>query len=99
MWKSAKSLLAAVLLAALTTPFPASAAWREATPSGFIMLAASYVPMDEAISKARKRANGRVLSTRLKERDGRQVYVVKILLPGGKVKRVVVDAVSGRVIR
>jgi len=87
------------MLAAIASPaLSATNAWRGQPATGFVHVA-DYVPMDKVISRARKRSKGRVLSTKLKMRDGREVYIVKILMPGGKVKRVVVDAISGRVIR
>ena len=93
-----KSLLLSFTLTTMTIASPAMAHWRDAPRAGYVRIV-QYVPMDQVISKARKRSKGRVLSTRLKMRDGREVYVVKILMPGGKVKRVVVDAISGKVIR
>lgn len=55
--------------------------------------------LDEAVSEARDRYNGRVLSAETDRRGGRESYNIRILTDEGRVKRLQVDPESGRVER
>jgi uncharacterized membrane protein YkoI len=52
--------------------------------------------LDEAVSEARDRYPGRVLSAETDRRDGRESYSIRILTDDGRVKRLQVDPESGR---
>jgi len=52
--------------------------------------------LDEAVSEARDRFRGRVLSAETDRRGGRESYNIRILTDDGKVKRLQVDPESGR---
>jgi uncharacterized membrane protein YkoI len=52
--------------------------------------------LDSAVSNARKRTGGRVVSAETKNLDGREVHYIRILSDDGKVKRLRVDARTGR---
>lgn len=52
--------------------------------------------LDEAVSDARDRYNGRVLSAETRNRGGRESHNIRILTNDGKVKRLQIDAESGR---
>lgn len=52
--------------------------------------------LDEAVSEARDRYPGRVLSAETDRRDGRESYNIRILTNDGRVKRLQVDPESGR---
>jgi len=97
MLKSVKLLFAILPLAAFAQPACADwpdAAWA-APSTGFLQLA--DISADTAAARASGKTRGRVLSTRRKARKGHDVYVVRILTPGGRVKRIVIDAKSGKV--
>lgn len=49
----------------------------------------------EAAAMVAQRTGGKVLKVTLEERDGREVYRVKVLLPEGRIKTVFVDKDSG----
>jgi uncharacterized membrane protein YkoI len=49
----------------------------------------------KAAAAARAATGGKVLSVHAARDDGRAVYRVKLLLPGGRVRTVTVDADSG----
>lgn len=51
--------------------------------------------LEQAISDARDRYPGRVLSAETQRRDGRESYKIRILTKDGRVKRLNVDAESG----
>lgn len=55
--------------------------------------------LDEAVSEARDRYPGRVLSAETDRRGGRESYNIRILTDDGRVKRLQVDPESGRVER
>ena len=52
--------------------------------------------LDEAVSDARDRYNGRVLSAETHRRNGRESHRIRILTNDGRVKRLTIDAESGR---
>lgn len=55
--------------------------------------------LDEAVSEARDRYPGRVLSAETDRRGGRESYNIRILTNDGRVKRLQIDPESGRVER
>lgn len=59
--------------------------------SGKLLLAQSNgISQDEAAAKVREATGGRVLDVRTETQDGVAVYVVKVLLPDGRVRLVTV---------
>ena len=52
--------------------------------------------LDGTVSRLRERTGGRVLSAETRQLDGRPTHFVRILTPDGKVRRIRVDARSGR---
>jgi len=52
--------------------------------------------LNEAVSQARKRHNGKVLSAETVRVDGRKVHRIKILTQDGRVKRTKIDAGNGK---
>jgi len=55
--------------------------------------------LEDAVSEARGRYPGRVLSAETDRRGGRESYKIRILTRDGQVKRLRVDPESGRVQR
>jgi hypothetical protein len=53
------------------------------------------VSMDEAVEMAQRRFNARVVRAEVVERDGRRVYVLRLLSDDGRVFNVRVDAATG----
>lgn len=51
--------------------------------------------LDRAVSRAREKTGGRVLSAETREIDGRPTYFVRILTADGKVRRLRTDAATG----
>ncbi len=91
VWTLAMALLAApVADAAAATGVPDS-------PFG-LSLAQAGAPIgpDQAAGIVRSALGGRVLSVHTTSRRGRPVYLVKILLAGGRVRVILVDAESGQ---
>jgi len=54
------------------------------------------VSLDQAVSEARERYPGRVLSAETERRNGRDRHRIRILTDDGRVKRLHIDADSGR---
>lgn len=52
--------------------------------------------LDEAVSRARRQSNGKVLSAETVRDDGRKTHHIKILTKDGRVKRMRIDARTGR---
>jgi uncharacterized LabA/DUF88 family protein len=59
------------------------------------VLQGRQVSMDEAIEMAQRRFNARVVRAEVAERDGRRVYVLRLLSEDGRVFNVRVDAATG----
>jgi len=55
-----------------------------------------YTSLDQAVSQARERYHGRVLSAETERRGGRETHNVRILTPDGRVKNLRIDADSDR---
>ena len=71
---------------ALSAPAAYARAW-----SGKLLLAQSNgITQDEAAAKVREATGGRVLDVRTGTQDGVVVYVVKVLLPDGRIRVVTV---------
>ena len=54
------------------------------------------ISLDEAVAKARRHNEGKVLSAETIRVDGRKVHRIKILTKDGRVKRTRIDAGSGK---
>lgn len=52
--------------------------------------------LDQAVEEARDRYPGRVLSAETRNRGGKESHKIRILTDDGRVKRLNVDAESGR---
>jgi len=60
------------------------------------LLARGDVSLDQAVSQARERTGGRVISAETREKEGRKVHNIRILTDDGKVRRLQIDAGSER---
>lgn len=60
-----------------------------------VAVAERRMSLEQAVSEARERYNGRVLSAETERRGGRDSYRIRILTDDGKVKRLRVDPESG----
>ncbi len=60
-------------------------------------LAERRISMDEAVDLAQRRYNARVVRAEVAERDGRRVYVLRLLSEDGRVFNVRVDAATGSI--
>ena len=63
-----------------------------AYPHSLLLAQSSAVSQDDATAMARSQTGGRVLNVSEDDVDGRAVYRVKMLLPDGRVKVVVINA-------
>ncbi len=61
-------------------------------------LAAAGISLQQAVRKVRRRTGGRVLSAGVSKVDGNPVYRIKVLMPGGRVRVVLVDARTGEIL-
>jgi uncharacterized membrane protein YkoI len=59
-------------------------------------LADRRTSLDDAVSEARERYPGRVISAETRREDGRESHRIRILTDEGRVKRFEIDAESGR---
>ena len=53
------------------------------------------ISLDEAVSRARRQTDGKILSAETVRKNGRRVHRIKVLTPDGRVRRVQIDAGSG----
>ena len=54
------------------------------------------ISLDEAVAQAQQQNQGKVLSAETIRVDGRKVHRIKILTHNGRVKRIKIDARTGR---
>ena len=54
------------------------------------------ISLDEAVSRARRRSDDKILSAETVRVDGRRVHRIKVLTSQGRVKHVQIDADTGR---
>jgi uncharacterized membrane protein YkoI len=93
---------AAVVFAVLWTiaVAPASAHGRGDHDRARDALAAGEVlPLEEVLDRLQRTIPGRVLDVELEREDGRWVYQVKLMRPGGRLSRVDLDARTAEVLR
>lgn len=55
-----------------------------------------YTTLDQAVSEARERYDGRVLSAETDRRGGRESHNIRIMTRDGRVKNLRMDANTGR---
>jgi uncharacterized membrane protein YkoI len=55
-----------------------------------------YTSLDQAVSEARARYDGRVLSAETEQRGGRESHNIRVPTPDGRVKNLRMDANTGR---
>ena len=72
--------------------FSIAAAGTSASPWSVRLLLTQSEPLsqDEAAAKVREDTGGRILDVQAASQDGLTVYVVKVLLPDGRVREVTV---------
>ena len=54
------------------------------------------ISLEEAVSRARRQPDDKILSAETVSVDGRRVHSIKVLTSRGRVKRVQIDADTGR---
>ena len=85
-------IVAALLALGLATPAEAQRRARDAVRSG------QAQPLGQVLPAVMGRCPGQFLDAWLRQAGGGQVYVIKILRPGGRVAKLQVDARSGRIV-
>ncbi|MGR9054083.1 MAG: PepSY domain-containing protein [Gammaproteobacteria bacterium] len=68
----------------------------QALPS--VGLAFSYVSLDEATRQVRQDSSKKVLGAKTESIDGKDVHVIKVLTPDGRIQNLKIDAESGRLL-
>ena len=64
--------------------------------SARMYMAASKITLEQAAARVRNESGGKLLSAEEQQRDdGRVVYRIKVLTPGGIVRVIYIDPVSG----
>lgn len=93
MWRLAVALCVLFLTLAAPTDARDHDRARDAVRSGEVR------PLGEVLGPVRSRYPGRLLDTQLSRQGNNWVYRIKILDRAGKVRVVIVDARSGRILR
>jgi hypothetical protein len=91
---SGLALVLFLALAAVPGGYPRS----DLAPPLVIAQSAPGIGPGEAAAIVERSSGGQVLSVGAAQRNGRPVYQVKVLLPGGTVRVVRVDAATGRML-
>ena len=61
-------------------------------------LTLSWVSLDEATKQVRKDSEKKVLGAKTESIDGREVHVIKVLTPDGRIQHLKIDAETGRLL-
>ncbi len=93
MWRAAAAFCALFLTLAAPVDARDHDRARDAVRSGQVR------PLGEVLGPVRSRFPGRLLDTQLHRQGGNWVYSIKILDRGGRVRVVLVDARTGRILR
>lgn len=91
-----RAVLAAALLLALAPRAPAKDDDHERARDA--LRAGEVLPLSTLLERLQRSHPGRVLEVELEREDGRWIYEVKLLEPGGRLLRLDVDARSGEVL-
>ena len=54
------------------------------------------LPLSEVMTRAQQQLRGEVVGTAFNREHGRWIYEFKVVSPGGKMRRVYIDAASGK---
>ena len=54
------------------------------------------LPLPEVLARAKQQLQGEVVGTAFNREHGRWIYEFKVISPGGKMRRVYIDAASGK---
>jgi Peptidase propeptide and YPEB domain len=69
---------------------------READRARKLVRSGKAMPLKAAMERVQKYQDGRIIDAKLKKSSGRLVYEFKVLLTSGNVRKVRMDAVTGR---
>lgn len=94
---TARALSIAALSGALLLTGPAAADDHERARRAFER--GDIVSLGEVLAAARRDFRGEMLEVELEDEDGRLVYELELLAPGGAVLELLYDAESGELIR
>lgn len=91
------SALAVVLATALASP--AALADNEQDRARAAVQAGKVLPLKTLLERLEREHPGQVLEVELEQEDGRWIYEIKLLQPGGRLVKLELDAASGTVLR
>ena len=95
--RHSSSLLALLVLAACSVHAGDNETTNRPSSNGRIVIAASGLSLDQAVSMVEKRFKARVVRTETRQEGDRKIYVLRLLNDAGRVWTVRVDAASGSV--
>lgn len=91
------SQLAAVLVMVLATPL--AMADNEQDRARAAVQAGKVMPLKTLLERLEREHPGQVLEVELEQDDGRWIYEIKLLQPGGRLVKLELDAASGAVLQ
>lgn len=94
----ALAMLTAVAAFGLAWPLPAAASGDDHQRAREAVLAGEVMPLPRLLERLRGEHPGQVLDLELERDDGRWVYEIRLLQPGGQLVRLEVDARTGEVL-
>jgi len=86
--------LAVLLIYPALSPAEVSVAENPGATVNFkpIVLAKGGITLEQAAARVKRKTGGRILSADVVKQEGRKVYRIKVLLPSGNVRIVIVSA-------
>ncbi|MDR6773754.1 PepSY domain-containing protein [Azospirillum sp. BE72] len=93
-------LTAAALCGVLFLSSPASADERDHERAREAVALGRILPLEAIVERVRAEVSGDILDVELEdEHDGRLVYEIKVLAPGGRILKLEYDAATGDLLR
>lgn len=90
-WLAATGLIILLAVGPVVVAF-----WFPGVPVDVAQAGNGGISLDGAVSRVRRQTNGKILSAETVRHDGRSVHRIKVLTQDGRVKRLLIDAQSGR---
>ncbi len=59
----------------------------------------AVLTLDDAVKKIIRQQNYKVLATKTESGNGKQVHIIKVLTPDGRIQYIKIDADSGEIVK
>lgn len=97
-WRLGRGLAVLALALPLLSPAARADDRRDHERARAAVQAGQVLPLPALLERVQRQAPGQVLEVELEQEDGRWIYELKLLQPGGQLVKLEVDAATGRLL-